>query len=110
GAAASSEYEQITLSAKFQGDQQKADQFYNYLENRAAESVFQKDQFVEISGTLASISTEMPALEQMTNLAERLGAANPAVGLSGAADALKQLAEGDASGLAQALQVPPDVL
>lgn len=109
GAAATSEYEQITLSARFEGDQQKADEFYKFLENRAAASVFKKDQFMEISGTLASMSNVMPALEQMANLSERLGAANPEVGLKGAADALRELVEGDASSLARALQVPPDV-
>ncbi|GIQ70906.1 hypothetical protein DUZ99_08785 [Xylanibacillus composti] len=110
GAAAASEYEQVTLSARFEGDQQKADEFYSYLEDRAAASVFKKDQFVGISGVLASISNDMSALEQMTNLSERMGAANPEVGLKGAADALRHLAEGDASSLARALQVPQDVL
>lgn len=107
GSAARREMSVVTTRAMFRGDTATADAYFRFLEQRAAESAtLSQDDFFGTAKSFAAITKDLPQLQKLTGLAERLAASDPAQGLEGAALALRELASGDGLSLVERFEMP----
>ncbi|MGF7033746.1 hypothetical protein J2T17_004694 [Paenibacillus mucilaginosus] len=107
GSAAQREMAVVTTNAMFKGDTAKADAYFKFLEQRAAESAtLSQNDYFGTAKSFVAITKDLPKLQKLTGLAERLAASDPAQGLSGAALALRELTSGDGVSLTERFEMP----
>lgn len=110
GEAAKSEFNQVTITALFRGDEGKAKQYFDFINRKAAESVFSDTDFLGSSKSFIIMTKNMDELKKVTDIAERLAILDPTQGLEGAAIALRELNSGDITSLAERFEMPRKTL
>jgi hypothetical protein len=110
GAAAKSEMATMSMTALFKGNEKSAKEFYDYIQQKGAESVLSDDDFMAASRTFAIMTKDMDELKELVNIGERLAVMDPAQGIEGAAVALRELSSGDIVSLKDRFEIPKNVL
>ncbi|WP_373230369.1 hypothetical protein [Cohnella sp.] len=106
-AAANYEMKEVTVNAMFGKNHLKsAKEYFDLIESRSAASMFSQDDFLEAGKSFIPTTKDTAQIAKMVNLAERLGAIDPAQGLTGASYALKEFFGGDAVSLVERFELP----
>ncbi|NGQ95503.1 hypothetical protein G3578_10095 [Brevibacillus sp. SYP-B805] len=103
------EMEIVTIHGLMQ-DQKKADKFFNFLQKRAAESIFSEQDFLSVGKSFLPVTKDLNRLEKLMALSERLAMKEPDQGMEGAGFAIRELLSGDATSLAERFNIPRKIL
>jgi hypothetical protein len=109
GAAAHREMNVVTMEAMF-NDTAKAGKFFDFIEKRAAESMFSESDFFSSTRGFVTVTKDQETLEKMVGLQERLAAYDPLQGLEGASFALRELFSGDGVSMVERFELPRSVI
>ncbi|TLS53396.1 hypothetical protein FE782_03750 [Paenibacillus antri] len=109
GAASRRELDVITMDAMFKGDTKTANQFFAFLEKRAADSLFSENDFFSAKAFIP-VTKDIALLEKIVAIQERLGASNMAEGMEGAAFAMREMFSSDATSMVERFNMPRKVL
>jgi hypothetical protein len=104
-AAAKRELEIVSIRGLMR-DQKKADQFFNYLEKRAAESMFSEQDFLSSGKAFIPVTRDIPTLQKIVSLTERLATAKPLQGMEGASFAIREMLSGDLQSIVERFELP----
>ncbi|MFD2671033.1 hypothetical protein [Marinicrinis sediminis] len=107
GSAANQEVKKNSIEAAV-GDKQKAEQYFQFLDDRAKDSMADMGGYLDASQTLMSITTDTSQLQKLMPLVERLYAYDPAQGMDGAVNQLKQIFSGNMSSVPMAVSMNMD--
>ncbi|MGM0846888.1 MAG: hypothetical protein ACQEUT_18170 [Bacillota bacterium] len=95
GGAAKMEMTRISMGAMF-GNEQDAERMFNFMNKRAEESIFKREDFFTAGQVLTpQFKNDIKNMEYAMDLTERLGASNSEQGMNGGAYALAELRSGD---------------
>jgi hypothetical protein len=109
GAAAHREMNVVTMEAMF-NDTSKAGRFFDFIEKRAAESMFSEADFFSSTRGFVTVSKDIDTLQKMVGIQERLAAYDPIQGLEGASFALRELFSGDGVSMVERFELPRTVI
>lgn len=111
GQAMKYEMAEATIGAMFGGDIQGRDDYMKMVSDRALGSpLYNEMDYVQNSKSFLAMSNDLGELEQMWNLAERLGAMDPAQGLEGAIFAMRELMSGSAVSMSTRFEMNKGVM
>lgn len=110
GAAAEREMSNTTIQALFKGDTTNAKKYFDFIDQRAIESMFSQKDFLGTGSAFIPVMKDLESIKTATKLAERLGASNPLEGLEGAAYSIRELISGDGESIADRFNLPKNVV
>ncbi|MGF9714620.1 phage tail protein [Paenibacillus naphthalenovorans] len=104
GGAMQMEQTQMQISALV-GDAEKGAKLFNMLNDMGLKSVFSESDFLNAGKAFLPITKDLGQLNKMLGITERLAASNPLEGMEGAAFAMRELASGDITSVAERFNI-----
>lgn len=105
GSAMKQEMESIAMKALFKENTKDANKFFNFLKDKSIESTASIDDLIMGGRGFASITKDVPTLQNMVNLAERLSMVNPTEGFQGAQFSMRELLSGDVASIKERFNI-----
>ncbi|AUJ25194.1 transglycosylase SLT domain-containing protein [Virgibacillus dokdonensis] len=110
GAAARMELSQVQVTSLFGKNQKAAKEFFGFLNNAGANSMFSQEDFFGSGRAFVPLTKNLKELKYAVDITERLAASNPAEGMEGASFSIREALSGDIVSLAERFNLPKTML
>lgn len=110
GAAARMELSQVQVTSLFGKNQKAAKEFFGFLNNAGANSMFSQEDFFGSGKAYVPLTKNLKELKYAVGITERLAASNPDEGMEGASFSIREALSGDMMSLADRFNLPRKML